>query len=51
MTNKLKAMLDDAKELNALGLMSDSDVSEINSLLEARIATAQMISGEDIKTE
>lgn len=54
MTNKLKAMLDDAKELNALGLMPDSDVSEINSLLKARelkaqIAAVQMMSGEEIK--
>ncbi|MFV0263361.1 MAG: helix-turn-helix domain-containing protein [Kluyvera sp.] len=54
MTNKLKAMLDDAKELNALGLMPESDVAEISKLLKARelktrIAAVKMMSGEEIK--
>ena len=54
MTNKLKTILDDAKELNALGLMPENDVAEINKLLKARelktrIAAVKMMSGEEIK--
>ena len=54
MTNKLKAMLDDAKELNALGLMPEGVVAEISKLLKARelktrIAAVKMMSGEEIK--
>lgn len=54
MTNKIRAILEDAQELNALGLMPDDDVTEINTLLKARelktrIAVVQMMSGEEIK--
>ncbi len=54
MTNKLKTMLEDAKELNALGMMPDSDVKDIAALLKAReinarIADVTLMTGEEIK--
>ena len=54
MSNRLKLMLEDAKELNALGLMSDSDVEEIAVRVRAReinerIANVKAMSGEEIK--
>ena len=56
MSDKLQMMLEDAKELNALGLMSDSEVDAIAVMVKARevsarIAKVKSMTGEEIKTE
>ena len=52
MSDKLQMMLEDAKELNALGLMSDSEVDAIAVMVKARevsarIAKVKSMTGED----
>ena len=54
MSDKLQMMLEDAKELNALGLMSDSEVDAIAVMVKARevsarIAKVKSMTGEEIK--
>ena len=44
MSDKLQMMLEDAKELNALGLMSDSEVDAIAVMVKVKSMT-----GEEIK--
>ena len=42
MSDKLQMMLEDAKELNALGLMSDSEVDAIAVMVKAREVSARI---------
>ena len=54
MSTKLNNMLAHARELQALGVMSDADVTEIENLVTARamaerIAQVKAMSGEEIK--
>ena len=50
MSDKLQMMLEDAKELNALGLMSDSEVDAIAVMVKAREVSARIAKVKPIRT-
>ncbi|MGL4726788.1 MAG: helix-turn-helix domain-containing protein [Scandinavium sp.] len=54
MRDKLKEMLEEAQELNALGLMPDAEVQQIQTLAQMRalnksIAALKEMSGDEIR--